>query len=232
MAHDKGEFGVIRKHDIHTGIDTYSDDKDPVYSITDGYVKDIVEFTGFKESPWWHDTYAIIVSFENVDILYGEVMPCIEIGDEVKSGQQIGNIERVLRKDKGLPTSMLHLECYYNFEKFEYWYEKEKIPHNLLNPTSIINSVYLDDFSIKDDEISIKNIESRSTNNIHGINLMCNIPYNFVTIESMHYLFNGIYTIHVDNKYILHHGELKMLSYNTDTHLLQYEIRGFDLEFL
>ncbi len=220
MPHDKGVFGVIRKHDIHTGIDLYCNDKDPVYAIADGYVKKVVEFTGFDESPWWNNTYAIIVTSNNVDILYGEVMPCVKVGDNVKNGQHIGNIERVLKKDKGLPTSMLHLECYINFNRFEYWYEKEKIPHNLLNPTSIINTVYYGNLDIEDNEFDIKNIKTIIDTN--------RIQRNSLDIETTHYLFDGVYNIDAE-RYHLAGCYLKLISYDPDTHKLHYTGTGYFL---
>lgn len=109
----QGRFAAIRKHDIHTGLDLYCKDGDEVRSIEDGIVINVCNFTGPKVGlPWWNDTDAILVKSESGVILYGELKTSLKIGDIIKRGDIIGNIVRVLKKDKGRPMDMLHLELY------------------------------------------------------------------------------------------------------------------------
>lgn len=134
-----GGFGFQRKHDIHTGVDLYCNNGDDVYCIEDGIVVDICEFTGFNESPWWEDTYAVVIKGENGFILYGELIPnnLIKVGLQIKEGNFIGNVKRVLKKDKGVtPTSMLHLELYSQYTEPVWWINKQ--PKNLKNITKLL----------------------------------------------------------------------------------------------
>lgn len=134
-----GRFGAKRKYDYHTGIDIYCNNCDPVYALEDGIVINIVEFTGFNETPWWEDTYAILIKSKSGVILYGEIYkPNFNIGDVVKKHQHIANVKKVLKKDKGLPMCMLHLELYesnYNGSG-EVWIDSK--PKMLLNIEEIL----------------------------------------------------------------------------------------------
>jgi murein DD-endopeptidase MepM/ murein hydrolase activator NlpD len=139
----QGLFGAERKYDIHTGIDFYCNEGDPVYSIEDGVVSKITQFTGEKVgSPWWNDTYAIMIKGSYL-FLYGEVKPIVSVGDYVNSGQVIGNVIPVLKKDKGLPINMLHLELYeldYNGDGVIWNFNSDK-PKKLLDPTNIVKEL-------------------------------------------------------------------------------------------
>lgn len=42
----------------------------------------------------------------------GEYGLRVRVGDKVRAGQEIGQIKKVLKQDKGLPMSMLHIELY------------------------------------------------------------------------------------------------------------------------
>jgi murein DD-endopeptidase MepM/ murein hydrolase activator NlpD len=132
----QGTFGAIRKYDIHTGLDLYCNEGEEVFTIESGEVINVVNFTGSKaNSPWWNDTQAILIKGDSGVILYGELESKISIGDHVDSGQLIGTIKTVLKKDKGLPMTMLHLELYehdYNGEG-EWWKHEENKPDKLLN---------------------------------------------------------------------------------------------------
>lgn len=214
MPHKLGEFGAIRRHDIHTGIDLYCNDNQEVYSITDGIVTDIQQFTGFDESPWWNDTYAIIINNGEIDILYGELNPVVKIGDSVKAGQLIGNIIKVLKKDKGLPMSMLHLECRTNFENHTLWLLDEPQPDNLLDPTLFIKSLYDDKYTY---DLNTK-ININSTRYNYALNTEINFDTNM-------YLPKGFYNIE-NNKFnitapiTLHKIHKNVLSYQSDNVLL------------
>lgn len=109
-----GAFASVRKFDIHTGIDLYCADGDSVYSMEAGEVLRVIKFTGeHADTPWWNDTWAILVKGKSGVILYGEIYPeVLNPGDKVEEGQKLGKVTTVLRKDKGLPVTMLHLELY------------------------------------------------------------------------------------------------------------------------
>jgi len=141
----KGAFGAKRKHDVHTGVDLYCPNGTPVQALTVGRVIKVVDFTGKKAgSPWWEDTQAVLVdSFDNGvrfgSILYGEmtVDPWVIPGALVKYGGRIGRVKRVLKKDKGKPTAMLHVELYtpgFVGDPVEWLLGKRK-PRVLLDPT-------------------------------------------------------------------------------------------------
>ena len=94
-----GSFGAVRKHDVHTGVDLYCDPGTEVYAVEDGVVVEIEDFTGPKaESPWWHETQAILVEGESGVVLYGEVEALVEVGDKITTGQVVGKVKTVLKK--------------------------------------------------------------------------------------------------------------------------------------
>lgn len=110
-----GAFGYIRKHHTHEGVDLYCLEEDPVIAVEDGQVLNIVPFTGkIADSDWWHDTWAVMVHGTSGTVCYGEITPStfIQKNAYIKAGQLIGSIKQVLKKDKGRPMNMLHLELY------------------------------------------------------------------------------------------------------------------------
>jgi murein DD-endopeptidase MepM/ murein hydrolase activator NlpD len=111
-----GAFGAQRKYDIHQGIDLYVHEECPVYAVDDGVVKDVCIFTGEQIGMgWWCTTHAVTVKHTSGEmVLYGEIVPVVKDGDVVTRGQLIGTVTPVLKKDKGRPMSMLHLEVYEN----------------------------------------------------------------------------------------------------------------------
>lgn len=114
MGSHPGGFGFNRKFESHTGIDLYCKDGDEIQLLKSGVISDIGIFTGEKaDSPWWEETYFIEVTTENEKIIYGEIYkPDKNIGEIVHSGDIIGKVKKVLKRDKGRPMSMLHLEYY------------------------------------------------------------------------------------------------------------------------
>jgi murein DD-endopeptidase MepM/ murein hydrolase activator NlpD len=138
----QGRFGGVRKFDIHTGVDLYCDDGEPVYAIENGTIVNIIKFTG-EDSPWWFETYAILVEGNSGVILYGELYkPISSIGDKVTSGKQLGCVKRVLINDKGLPTTMLHIELYESGYRGEgEWWIDDK-PKELMNIEEVLNKIY------------------------------------------------------------------------------------------
>lgn len=141
---EHGRFGTKRKFDTHTGVDLYCRAGERVYAIEDGILVDVVKFTGSDAgSPWWNDTYAILVEGESGVILYGEVeAPFLIKGMNIKGGQFLSNVVQVLKTDKGLPMCMLHIELYETGYRNggEWW--RHKRPEWLLNVEELLKKIY------------------------------------------------------------------------------------------
>lgn len=141
---DHGRFGGIRKYDIHTGVDLYCADGDTAYAIESGIIVNIVNFTGSDAgSPWWENTQAVMIEGDSGVILYGEIKPNIfTIGQRISGGQPVGTVKRVLKTDKGLPTTMLHLELYEEgYRGTGEWWVTEK-PEQLRNIEEVLELIY------------------------------------------------------------------------------------------
>lgn len=141
-----GGFGYIRKFDIHTGIDIYCAENTPVYAIRDGIVVNIEDFTGVDSNPptpWWYDTQSILIEDSTNVICYGEIsVNNLKIGDIIRKGDVIGYIKQVLKKDKGLPMCMLHVELYEKgIKESVVWNLNEPIPKGLLDISTIQNEL-------------------------------------------------------------------------------------------
>ena len=141
-----GSFGQERKNHIHQGVDIYCEKGDEVFSIEDGMVIKIKQFTGEAVgSPWWNDTWCILIEGESGVFNYGEITVNKNLteGAEVKMGQVIGNVETILKKDKGRPMNMLRLELYIHGTKdaIEDWQLGEVKPQQLLDPTDILQQL-------------------------------------------------------------------------------------------
>jgi murein DD-endopeptidase MepM/ murein hydrolase activator NlpD len=142
-----GAFGARRKHDIHTGVDLYCDPGTPVQAITEGTVVNILPFTGLLAgSPWWNSTWAVMIEHPALQVVvcYGEIVHdlSLTIGSKVVAGTFLGWVRTVLKKDKGLPMTMLHLETYKpgTLEPV-WWYHDQPKPPALLNPTELLYSL-------------------------------------------------------------------------------------------
>lgn len=116
-----GAFLTNRKHHTHTGVDLYTEDGQQVHAVEDGKVVGKENFTGASQkTPWWEDTKCILIEGASGVICYGEITPAygIEVGKQVKRGEYIARVKRVLPLHKARPdidghsTSMLHLEIY------------------------------------------------------------------------------------------------------------------------
>lgn len=146
LGNHVGAFGAVRRHDIHGGVDLYCPDGSPVYAVGDGEVVQIRPFTGEVAGyPWWHNTWAVSILHDDGIVVYGEMVERfdLEVGMQVKRGVWIGNVKRVLKKDKGRPTSMLHLAMHnYDIMSNGGWKLGGYQPHGLLDPTNrLIRSV-------------------------------------------------------------------------------------------
>jgi len=137
---DVGKFGTIRKYDVHTGIDLYCEKGSKVHAIEGGIVANIIDFTGNDAgSPWWNSTKAVLIEGKSGVICYGEVEPRVMIGQTINEGDVIAVIKEVLKKYKGRPTSMLHLELYNNKTRdVVRWPIGTNKPQGLLDPTHLI----------------------------------------------------------------------------------------------
>lgn len=137
-----GAFGAVRKHHQHEGIDLYGNEGDAVYAICKGKVVYVGVFTGEPAgTPWWETTYCVLVANENVVINYGEISePNLKVGDTLEEGDLIGHLKTVLRKDKGRPMTMLHLESYTQGtdKPIPIWDLGQPKPGVLLNPTQLV----------------------------------------------------------------------------------------------
>lgn len=89
---------------------------EPVFAVEDGIVVAIEEFTGRATGTeeFWYDTWAVLVEGPSGVVNYGEIEPVedLTVGSKVAAGGEIGKVLRVLKKDKGRPLTMLHLELY------------------------------------------------------------------------------------------------------------------------
>jgi murein DD-endopeptidase MepM/ murein hydrolase activator NlpD len=134
-----GKFGAVRKHDIHTGVDLYCAPGQPVRAVETGIIVALLDFTGPKAgSFWWRDTRAVMVESGEHVVLYGEVVEAhgLAVGTTVQAGDVLGEVVRVLRQDRGAPTTMLHLELYASGVREPVWWRLgESQPIGLLDPT-------------------------------------------------------------------------------------------------
>lgn len=146
VGNDLGAFGVIRKHDVHTGVDLYCQPGAVVHCIEDGVIVAVKPFTGeIAGFPWWNDTYAIAVKGKSGIVNYGEIQPLsFDIGEKVSQGTILGCVIPVLKEDKGkVPsTSMLHFELYNEYDgSWVEWSLNTEKPKNLENPTRLLFSL-------------------------------------------------------------------------------------------
>jgi murein DD-endopeptidase MepM/ murein hydrolase activator NlpD len=142
-----GKFGFKRKFDYHhTGVDLYATEGDPVLAVEDGTIVAIENFTGpMNNTPWWNDTWAVLVEGKSGVVVYGEILPLLNPGNSVVQGQTIGTVLTVLKelvvKDwiPGHSRSMLHLELHQPGTTGTAWWKLGEVqPPTLLDPTSLL----------------------------------------------------------------------------------------------
>lgn len=135
-GHD-GAFSTKRRFDIHTGVDLYCTVGDEVRACEGGRVVGSFLFTGPKaQSPWWNDTYCVLVEGPSGVICYGEVCTDRYIGDEVWAGDHIGSVLQVRKTARGKPMTMLHLELYCKGTRdVVWWHHDQPQPSELRDPT-------------------------------------------------------------------------------------------------
>jgi len=147
LPDEPGQFGIARKNDVHTGVDLYAEINDHVVAMEDGTVVLIEPFTGAHvvqeadKSPWWNDTWAVLVEGKSGVIAYGEVFPCVETGIKVRAGERIGQVIPVLRTFKGRPMVMLHLELMRHGSRSTVWWRNgDPKPDCLIDPMPLLLS--------------------------------------------------------------------------------------------
>lgn len=138
-----GEFAAERTHENHTGDDVYTEIGQPVVSMEDGIVVSIERFTGAhvpgKPSPWWNDTWAVLVEGASGVVVYGEIRPGVEVGQRLRAGDLVGKVIPVLRTFKGRPMVMLHVELLRpGTRKTAIWPRGTERPADLLDPTPML----------------------------------------------------------------------------------------------
>ncbi len=138
-----GAFSAERKHDVHTGVDLYCEPGAVVVAVEAGTVVAIEAFTGEAAgSPWWFDTDAVLVEGASGVVVYGEVLPTTSVGATVQQGEVLGKVVTVLKKDKGLSQTMLHLELYQRGARTTVWWLKNQPkPESLLDPTQFLSAL-------------------------------------------------------------------------------------------
>lgn len=140
-----GDFGYKRSTYHHTGIDLYCHVNQEIVAIEDGVVVHMEHFTGAKaipSSPWWNDTWSIMIEGKSGVIGYCELIYDTQliIGTKIKSGDVIGSIIPVLKKDKGNGIAMLHIEHYISGTHYHVTWDLHKPqPIELLNPRFLLN---------------------------------------------------------------------------------------------
>lgn len=142
----QNHFGAKRKFDHHTGVDIFAPEGTSVFSVSDGKVVDVGVFTGphaVPPMPWWNETFYVMVETESGIVYnYGEISPVVSNGDDIKVGDLLGTVMTVLKKDKGLPMSMLHFEMYVKYPGIcAVWNHDQPMPDLLLDPTDFLKSL-------------------------------------------------------------------------------------------
>ncbi|MBU0598870.1 M23 family metallopeptidase [Patescibacteria group bacterium] len=147
-----GAFGVKRKYERHCGVDLYCDEGESVFPIEPGIITEINWFTGPEtNTPWWNSTRCVCIEGDSGIIVYGEIQEdvgYIKVGDYVSGEGRIGEVKRVLKKDKGKPTSMLHVSLLTHGFKEAHthsWKLDDPKPHWLLDPTPILIQTKIND---------------------------------------------------------------------------------------
>lgn len=139
-----GDFAFRRSFYYHPGVDLYCPDLEPVQAMEDGVIVHTERFTGTDakpSSPWWLDTWSIMVEGESGVIGYCEVITFshLKVGMRVFEGEPIALVTPVLKKDKGNGTTMLHLEHYVPGTKHHVtWALDTDKPKELLNSRELL----------------------------------------------------------------------------------------------
>jgi len=144
-----GDFAFRRSFYYHPGIDLYCKDLQIVQAIEDGVIVNIENFTGPNAnppSPWWNETFSIMVEGASGVIGYCELNPHnhLKVGQSVIEGESIGLITPVLKKDKGNGITMAHIELYEpGTREHVTWVLDFPKPPQLKNPRELLEKIKL-----------------------------------------------------------------------------------------
>lgn len=141
LAPHPGAFGVKRKHHTHEGVDLYAAEGTVVFAVETGTVVAVKPFTGPHAGPTlehWLDTWAVFVEGPSGVVVYGEIKPWCEAGAHVDAGMPLGHVIPVLRKDKGRPRAMLHIELREPGNTTDIEWLDDRHPDGLLDPTPFL----------------------------------------------------------------------------------------------
>ena len=143
LAPHPGAYGVQRKNHVHEGIDLYCPAGTKVQAVEAGRVVALIPFTGAQAgSDWWENTDAVLVEGESGVVVYGEIAPACKTGDWLAAGDTVGHVVTVLKKDKGRPMAMLHLELHaHGAREAPEWPSPDKKPATLRDPTPFLKQV-------------------------------------------------------------------------------------------
>ena len=137
-----GAFGVQRTKHTHNGVDLYCPLFEPVYAVEDGTIVNVRQWTGEGAgSPWWNDTWAILVEGESGVVTYGEIflIDPIITNNKIKRGDLVGTVKTVLKNDKNRPMTMLHLQMYKHGHLCAGgWKTNDPQPETLIDPTPFL----------------------------------------------------------------------------------------------
>lgn len=137
-----GAFKAPRRHHLHEGIDIYCPEGQEIFPMEGGIVVAVGQFTGEAcGSPWWEDTWYVVVESEVGFLLYGEIIPEVNVGDTVEDFNIIGTVTRVLKKNKGRPMHMLHLEWYTEWNGEPFCGDEGWLPDTMKNPAELFLTI-------------------------------------------------------------------------------------------
>lgn len=142
-----GDFAFRRSFYYHPGVDLYCADLQPVRAIEAGTIVHMEHFTGANAnppSPWWLDTWSIMVEGDSGVIGYCEIQNFdhLKVGMHVEEGEPIALVTPVLKKDKGNGRTMLHVEHYVPGTKHHVtWVLDTPKPEELLNSRLLLQKI-------------------------------------------------------------------------------------------
>jgi len=142
-----GDFAFRRSFYYHPGVDIYCNFGQEVVAIEAGTVVNIENFTGPNAnptSPWWLETWSILIESKSGVLGYCEIkpLPHIKVGLKVKEGEWIATVVPVLKRDKGNGTTMLHFEHYIPGTDHHVTWELDTIkPEELLNSRFLLEKL-------------------------------------------------------------------------------------------
>lgn len=142
-----GSFAHKRSYYYHPGVDLYCGEGQEIVAVEDGIVVNVEIFTGPSAdptSPWWNETWGVLVEGASGVLGYCELKPMFYIkqGLKLKSGDLIGHVIPVLKRDKGNGTTMLHFELYLKGTRTHMtWHHDEPQPVEMCDPTELLRKV-------------------------------------------------------------------------------------------